>query len=544
MAKTVDGDVDGRAARAVALLAQRSPATTRARARTFRSPSLVDLCGLVVGAAIATRWVQVRRPVSVNGVVLVCVSCAAAAQVLHRQTCADLPQVIRFSGFIVAFVTATGILLGGGPGVADTAVRTWVSCAACLFAARMLSFIRRSRIGPLGRHGISTPPRGRATLVIAPPEPGRAIAERLRREARLHIEPIGLIDGAVTNPSRDDDVGDGSLPTLGGLEDVTDVVTVAGVEQVLVAFPSSDDEQLAQAIHRCWELRVPVLVLAPLFDLRSRATRVASVGGLPLFALSVPGADCWQRRTKYALDRIAALLGLLLLSPLLLGIAAAIRLTMGGPVLFLQERVGEHGRVFTLLKFRTMTGSPQAQGEADAGWASALIGAPVAAEVHEAATAPRCTRLGGWLRRTALDELPQLINVVRGEMSLVGPRPERAHYVAGFTRAIDRYADRHRVRCGLTGWSQVHGLRGETSLEDRVASDNYYIENWSPWLDIRILGRTLPALAKAPHPRPVDVPHRDEVATPNPVMRSHRFQRAARPAEHDRPVVVEDRCAP
>jgi hypothetical protein len=90
----------------------------------------------------------------------------------------------------------------------------------------------------------------------------------------------------------------------------------------------------------------------------------------------------------------------------------------------------------------------------------------------------------------------------------------------------------------------VHGLRGETSLEDRVASDNYYIENWSPWLDIRILGRTLPALAKVPHPRPVDVPHRDEVATPNPVMRSHRFQRAARPAEHDRPVVVEDRCSP
>jgi exopolysaccharide biosynthesis polyprenyl glycosylphosphotransferase len=330
---------------------------------------------------------------------------------------------------------------------------------------------------------------------------------------------------------------------------VTEVVPVAGVEQVLIAFPSSDDERLAACIHRCWELRVPVLVLAPLFDLRSRARRVASVGGLPLFSLPAPGADCWQRRTKYALDKVAALLGLVVLAPLLLGIAAAVRLTMGAPVLFRQERVGERGRIFTVLKFRTMTGSPQATGEADAMWASSLLGDPMTPEAPEAVAAiaaPRCTRLGAWMRRTALDELPQLINVLRGEMSLVGPRPERAHYVARFTTAIDRYADRHRVRCGLTGWAQVHGLRGETSLEERVASDNYYIENWSPWLDIRILWRTLPALARADDPTAFGVEHGGAVAELTSLRRSHRFRRGTPSAEQDRAVVMDDgaRCTP
>jgi lipopolysaccharide/colanic/teichoic acid biosynthesis glycosyltransferase len=150
--------------------------------------------------------------------------------------------------------------------------------------------------------------------------------------------------------------------------------------------------------------------------------------------------------------------------------------------------------VFEMLKFRTMRGTPEAGGELDAEWAAMATGggAPPDSAAH---TDDRRTRLGSALRKLSIDELPQLWNVLRGDMSIVGPRPERLHYVELFEQSIDRYPERHRVKSGLTGWSQVNGLRGETSLEDRVEWDNFYIENWSPLLDLKILFKTIPALA-------------------------------------------------
>jgi lipopolysaccharide/colanic/teichoic acid biosynthesis glycosyltransferase len=167
---------------------------------------------------------------------------------------------------------------------------------------------------------------------------------------------------------------------------------------------------------------------------------------------------------------------------------------MGRPVLFRQRRVGRDGHAFEMLKFRTMRGTPDAVGEADSHWA-ALILAGTSVEPNEVVAAPKAedrrTLVGALLRRLSLDELPQLWNVVRGDMSLIGPRPERTAYVEQFERAVYRYPDRHRVKSGLTGWAQVHGLRGETSLEDRIEWDNYYIENWSPMLDLKIVLMTL-----------------------------------------------------
>ena len=175
-------------------------------------------------------------------------------------------------------------------------------------------------------------------------------------------------------------------------------------------------------------------------------------------------------------------------------IAAAILLTMGRPIFYKQRRVGCDGHVFSMYKFRTMRGSPQEGGEADEDWAASVL-APVrlapAARIED-----RRTRLGSFLRSWSLDELPQLLNVLNGEMSLIGPRPERVHYVERFNDVVYRYADRHRVRSGITGWAQVHGLRGKTSLADRVEWDNFYIENWSLGLDLKVLALSMRAVIR------------------------------------------------
>jgi lipopolysaccharide/colanic/teichoic acid biosynthesis glycosyltransferase len=169
-------------------------------------------------------------------------------------------------------------------------------------------------------------------------------------------------------------------------------------------------------------------------------------------------------------------------------------LTSGRPILFSQTRVGRDGAHFDILKFRTMRGRPEQHGDANASWAERAVADPGSTDPELSIAGNRRTPFGSLLRRCSLDELPQLWNVIRGEMSLVGPRPEVPHYAALFEDAIYRYPDRHRVKSGLTGWAQINGLRGDTSLADRVEWDNFYIENWSLWLDLKIVLLTLPAL--------------------------------------------------
>jgi exopolysaccharide biosynthesis polyprenyl glycosylphosphotransferase len=182
-----------------------------------------------------------------------------------------------------------------------------------------------------------------------------------------------------------------------------------------------------------------------------------------------------------AADVALAGLGLVVTSPLLGLAALAIKLEDGGPVFYRQTRVGKNGEDFELLKLRTMIAGAEKQG---AGYA-----------VN--AGDPRITRVGAFLRRTSLDELPQLLNVLRGDMSLIGPRPERPEFVDIFVDSVHRYGDRHRVKAGVTGWAQVNGLRGKTSVSDRAEWDNYYIENWSLWLDVKILLMTVAAVVSA-----------------------------------------------
>jgi len=201
-----------------------------------------------------------------------------------------------------------------------------------------------------------------------------------------------------------------------------------------------------------------------------------------------------QFTLKHALDRVFALALLIVLSPIILCAALAVRLSSPGPALFSQRRVGRDGKVFNFYKFRSMRvqHSQREPGGEDVTALDFLLGGDTAPGGVEGED--RRTAVGRFLRSTSLDELPQLLNVLRGEMSLVGPRPERPEFVELFRQDIVRYGDRHRVKSGITGWAQVHGLRGQTSLAERVEWDNYYIANWSLGLDLKILAMTLIAL--------------------------------------------------
>jgi len=219
-----------------------------------------------------------------------------------------------------------------------------------------------------------------------------------------------------------------------------------------------------------------------------------TVGGLPLMSFTTVNPRGVQFAIKHAFDRVFALVLLVVLSPVILCTALAVLVSSQGPVLFRQRRIGRDGQVFDLYKFRSMH-IDSSQVELGGDYASsleALLGgdtAPGGVEGND-----RRTSIGRFLRRSSLDELPQLLNVLRGEMSLIGPRPERPEFVELFNQDIIRYDDRHRVKSGITGWAQVHGLRGQTSLAERVEWDNYYIAHWSLGLDLKIFVLTLSAL--------------------------------------------------
>jgi len=240
-----------------------------------------------------------------------------------------------------------------------------------------------------------------------------------------------------------------------------------------------------------------VSVVPRMFDTMNNRAWYDTVGGMPLLTFSTIDPRGWQFALKHAFDRVFALALLVLLSPVIFCAALAVRLSSPGSALFRQRRVGRDGRVFDLYKFRSMRLEPRQSmmlSDDDDTAIDFLLGGDTAPGGVEGED--RRTLVGRFLRRTSIDELPQLLNVLRGEMSIIGPRPERPDFVELFRQDIDRYGDRHRVKSGITGWAQVHGLRGQTSLAERVEWDNYYIAHWSLGLDVKILVLTLAALVR------------------------------------------------
>ena len=267
---------------------------------------------------------------------------------------------------------------------------------------------------------------------------------------------------------------------LGGTEDLAEILRRVEARNVVVAFGSVRESQMVDIIRTCDRLRCEIFLVPRLFELHQVSEDMDTVWGLPLVRLRRATHRSLGWRVKRVFDILFSAGSLLVLSPLMLAAAIAVRLEGGPGILFRQERVGADGKRFDVLKFRSL--KPANDEESATNWNIK----------HD----DRLGSVGRFLRKSSIDELPQLINILRGEMSLVGPRPERPHFVAQFRQTYPRYVARHRVPSGLTGWAAVHGLRGDTSIADRAMFDNYYIENWSLWLDVKILLRTVSSVIK------------------------------------------------
>jgi exopolysaccharide biosynthesis polyprenyl glycosylphosphotransferase len=331
---------------------------------------------------------------------------------------------------------------------------------------------------------------GRPVLIVGAGIVGAQVARRLEAHPEYGLLPIGFIDD---DPRSTAEVGGRDVEVLGTLEDVDRIVERTKVDHLIVAFSSVADARISQLVQHCQELGLEVSVVPRMFDTMNHRAGYEAVGGLPLLSFSMVDPKGWQFAFKYAMDRVLAAGMLLVLSPVLLALALAVRLSSPGPVLFRQRRVGRDGTEFDLLKFRSMSWTPATIHGQDEDNVIVMLPSDTAPGGVEGGV-DRRTAVGRLMRRTSLDELPQLINVMRGEMSLIGPRPERPEFVQLFDQDVARYRDRHRVKSGITGWAQVHGLRGKTSLAERVEWDNYYISHWSLALDLKILLLTLAAV--------------------------------------------------
>jgi exopolysaccharide biosynthesis polyprenyl glycosylphosphotransferase len=396
----------------------------------------------------------------------------------------ELRLIFGATAVAAMLVTFGCELFSAQGGSAPQTIRAWV------FAAIYLAAGRGGQALALGRSRRQAQSGG-ATLIVGAGKVGSLVAERLLAKPEFGLRPVAFLDEnplpgrrpaglpvyRIGDVDLDGEGADGDL-----VSDVQQLVDEHVIEHVIVAFSQTSHTEELELMRRCEDLGVSVSIIPRLFERVPDRTRVERLGGIPLVTVHPSYPKGWQFAAKYVFDRALALLALIVLAPLLLVIAIAVLLSLRWPILFRQPRVGVDGQCFQLLKFRTMRPAPERTGP-DAGLVAART-APggVAGEEED-----RRTRLGKVLRATSLDELPQLINVLRGDMSLVGPRPEQEQYVRVFEREIYRYAERHRVKSGITGWAQIHRLRGNTSIEDRVEWDNYYIENWSPWLDLKIL---------------------------------------------------------
>jgi exopolysaccharide biosynthesis polyprenyl glycosylphosphotransferase len=400
---------------------------------------------------------------------------------LHYELLDDLRTISIATSLAAMVVLSARELIAAPPDLAAQAIRTWAFATAYVAAGRIALYWSRTQAF---RKGESVRP----TLIIGAGKVGRLAAQRLQAHPELGLRPIGFLD-------KDPMVAeDESLPApvLGASWDLDRVVAQHRVEQVIITFSRAPHEVLLRLVQRCEALGVPVAFVPRLYEKVTSRLTVEHLGGLPLISARSTNPKGIQFAIKYAADRVVAAVLLLLSLPIMLAAGIAIVATLGRPIFFRQVRVGRDGRTFAMFKFRTMRAAVEAQVTPDA------LDLPPDTAPGGVEGGDRRTRLGTFLRRTSIDELPQLINVLKGQMSMIGPRPERPEFVGLFEESVYRYGDRHRVKSGITGWAQVHGLRGKTSLSDRVEWDNYYIENWSLWLDLKVLLLTFLAVAHAP----------------------------------------------
>ena len=332
-----------------------------------------------------------------------------------------------------------------------------------LVAATRVAF--RVWLESLRRRGLNL----RSILLVGAGELGERVVETIEHHRELGFRVTGVLSRDLLLPG----TTVRGVPVIGTADELERVLTEHPVDQVILALPSEDTALLKMLMEKLALRTVDVKIVPDLFQYVTLYGGLEEFGGLPIVSLQGGPLEGWNLVAKRVFDILVSAAALILTSPILLVVALAVKLTSRGRVLYKQERMGMDGAVFPILKFRTM------RTDAESGGARM-------ATVGDA----RRTPVGAFLRRTSFDELPQLFNVLRGDMSLVGPRPERPVFIEEFKRQIPKYHLRHKVKAGITGWAQINGLRGQTSIAKRIEYDLYYIENWSLLLDLKILVRT------------------------------------------------------
>ncbi len=333
-------------------------------------------------------------------------------------------------------------------------------------------WIFRALMERLRARGFNT----RDVLVLGTGDSALRLVDILARHSLYGYRVIGLVGPkAKTHPALEKMI-------VGTFRDFRKIAQRMKPQMIVYAMPM-DTAKLETVVEFCDTEGLDCRIVPEIVRLITQNARITEIEGLPILSLrDIPLKNGYNRFVKRMFDIAVASVTLMLASPLLTLIALLIKLTMPGPIFFRQERVGLDNRIFSVFKFRTMI--VQEKNSSDTVWGSQSDN--------------RVTTLGKILRKTSLDELPQAINVLLGDMSIVGPRPERPHFVTQFKSQYTHYMRRHAVKAGITGWAQVQGYRGDTSIEKRVQADIYYIENWTFWFDMLIILKTLPALFRFP----------------------------------------------
>ncbi len=399
--------------------------------------------------------------------VLTLVSVFFFSRLYHRQR--GLSHVDEFYSVFVAVsvgtiisVAANSFLIRNGP---DYSRRMIVFCWLLTIVLVTLGRLVYSRlIWSLQSRGVG----GARVLIVGTGETGRMVLQAMRRLPGLGYAVVGMVSQASQQSV---DLG---VPTLGTTDELLSLIRSERIDEVIIALPDAASREILPIISDCHRARVATRVYPSAFQLITSDLSIGHLGGLPLLTVRDTVLRGWRLTLKRAMDITGSAVGLVILSPLMVLVALLIKLDSPGSAFYTQERMGLDEKPFRMIKFRSM----KEGAENDTGPVWAVKGDP------------RRTRLGAFIRRYSLDELPQFINVFLGEMSLVGPRPERPVFVEQFKQIIPRYVERHQEKAGMTGWAQVNGLRGDTSIVTRTKYDLYYIENWSILFDLKIIIKT------------------------------------------------------
>jgi len=448
----------------------KSNATTFDRLLRIADPLVIVIVGWLVHLTyLGSAVLPPNYWVALLGAALLGVIVFPETGLYRSRRGASLADDLRALTYGWSVVVAIGISIAFLAKTSDSYSRVWVgaSATAGLLAHAGMRVALRLALRWLRRRGYNL----RHVSIVGAGELAAEVVRRLRQAPWSGFIVHALYDDA---PALAGALIEG-VPVRGPIAQLGRDLDTGGIDQVWIALPLRDEDQIRRVAAELRGHSVQIRYVPDIFGFELLRHSFSEIAGMPVIGLSDTPIEGMARMLKAAEDYVLGAFLLLLSSPLFVVIAFAILATSGAPVFYRQTRVTSNGRPFTMLKFRTLPVNAEAQ----------------SGPVWSAPDATRSKGLGRMLRRYSLDELPQLINVLSGDMSLVGPRPERPEFIAQFRKEVPGYMQKHLVKAGITGWAQVNDLRGSSDLAKRIQYDLYYIDNWSLWFDLRILALTV-----------------------------------------------------